>query len=263
MVIPGLDASPSDPRTTAAMLTLSDYSVSRGAFLDPPLLSLAVSFGSVVPSPLDVRWSAISAPGWSLFDPIDAGLLWQACGDSSPLVLSTEVSLVSEKIPDMRGDVGSTREFTVARTDPGAWWQVPVQSPSCWAVLALRTPEMRDNGPVLTLAGWPVDTVVRAQAGVWQLCIDDVVAVTLPRHASDAQVSVIAVSVVGARITGVIREGRIIYPFSTVIATVDPAVVTEIGPGGLGSPEMLVYAFALGTDDQMLTAFDDIVGMLS
>ena len=245
-------SGPLVPRSTAAMVTVADYQVSRGGFLPgPPLLSVVPSFFGVVPTPMSSDWASLAEPGWSLFAAADAGMSWSASGAGDPMTLSGTSDAVAEIIPGLPADEASGKRFVVARLARGAALSTPVRVGRTWVVLVLRPLPSRDPGPVLTLSAGNFEATVLDRGGVWQVIVGDAVAATFPRHASGTEATVIGLDITGVRSIVAIREGTAVYTKSWTVAEDDALVVTGVTLGGLGSAEMLVYALAVGHDDQM------------
>lgn len=258
-----LSADMPAPRTEVAMVTVSDYAVCMGQYLDiPPLVSVVPSFFGVTPSELDTSWPQLAQPEWSLFDPLDAGPVWPACGVSEQAQLYADSDAVDEVIPDMPGDFDSAREFTVISTVAGADWSTPVPSGRCWVVLGLRVIGT-DTGPVLSFGGEGIDLALVSKGGVWQVVAGATVVATIPRHASQNQVTVVGVDLSGLSVTGMIREGAYHYPLDWTFSGTDMPAVTSVTLGGPNSTPMLVYVFAMGSDDSMPEAMALLTGVLT
>lgn len=265
LVRPGLASSMGQVVTSAARLSVAPYSVARGNFLAvDPLIQMQMSIGGVANVVLDASWSSLVDQSWSLFDPVDADLLWPSLSPTGQYLSATSLA-VSETVYSVRGDRSSLRTYTALKSSPGGQMSMGVmQGSGVWLVSAFRLVSTAVGG-LLSVNTTLGVVSVSVDGRRYQFSLDGMVYGSHPRDSSDSTVTCVGITTYENRVVIGIREGVTTSTYTYVGSSNDgePMYPLEVMVGGPTSPEMLIYVIAHGANDEMSAVMSLLTGYLS
>jgi hypothetical protein len=249
--------------TNAQRLTVMPYRVNRGRFMPRyPLINVYSRFYGVISDQVDASLAQLAAKGLTLWDPVQAQLIWLSRPEGDYNELYGGSGAIQEIIPDMHADRTSAREYTTVRLNPGAELVgMTEHSRQGWAAAALRIVDDDQNGPLLALTVGESEVSIELYGNEYRAMVDDVVFATHVRASSDRFVTVIGLSIYFDRVTVVIREGAL--PATYEYLTTFPLSFNQFVVGGPSCPELLLYAAACSTTTSIQPFMASVIGYLS
>jgi hypothetical protein len=213
----------------------------------------------------DTSWRAVAGPDAPLWAGADAAALWPSASASPNVNLVGQQSGVAEIVRNMKADLSSAREYTVARTSEGSSWGTAWPATrTAWLVMSARLPQTRRNGDVMSLSLLGDPLKVSTKGDLLSVSFRDVDLGSCERSNNDYSVTTVALGVDTDTAYMYLKEGGVFTSYRW-ITKYSGLVVTGLEIGGASSPEMLVYAASAGDGGPSACrrVFDMFTGFLS
>lgn len=249
----------------ATRFSVRRYHLNRGAFLPvAPALNLVLDVAGVVGTPGVVTWESLADKTWALWDGGNAEKVWVATPGSMRLQMLASTNSLIEVVDGLPGVRSCRRRsFGAARTAPGGRYGCIVpQSRQAWLVTALRIPEARNNGILVSMVTLGGRLAVRKEGAVYVVSLDEFVIARRPAGLLDSHPLVLGLQIDNGEASVRIWDSGGTTSVQRFTMS-DVLVSSAFELGGPDNPGALIYMVGYGTGVRAGEIMESVTGFLS